>query len=400
MLVVTANWAVADGSLVTRPRREQVEWLATVRRAAIRAGVGRDGRYAPLERLDVVLAGDTFDALTSVAWLGGVRPWHEGRRAADVAARVLVAAAAGGRRLLGGLARWARTGLVVPAADTHGRPDWARPRRLPVRVALLPGDRDRWIAAALPRLARRGIDVAAAWSADGIAICHGAEFDPVWSGADGPPEPGRPTLGESLAVDLVARFAAASRADAAWPETRGLVARLASARPFEMPAVVAAWRAAADRFTARDVRDRWLAAIAGWRRAARVAPPSCGVDGDPLDAIAAWLEGSESTNAAAGQLEMLLAAAVPRPPRGTVVLGHPPATCSAAAVVCLGPLDTAVEGAADDGRTGACIVAARPGSGPRHVVFSGPTPAAGWAWLGDAAAERRAVAVPGIVEAA
>lgn len=404
MLVVTANWAVADGSLVSQPRREQVEWLAAVRRAAIRTGVQPDGRYAPVDRLDVVLAGDTLDALTSAAWLGGVRPWHAGRKSADVAARVLVAAAARGRRLLGGLARWARAGILVPAADGRGRPDWARPRRIPVHVVALPGDRDRWIAAALPRLARRGIRLAGGWSAGGISVCHGAEFAPAWSGAS---EPGRPTLGESLAVDLVARFAGTLRGEASWPESRGLVVRLASSPPGALPAIVADWLASARGPAARVVRDRWLAAVAGWRRAARLAEPACSAVGDPIDAVAAWLAGLGGPSAAGGEIEPLFAPAVPPSSRQLVVLGHPPTARSGATVVCLGgPRRRGVPEETGDAATVACVAPLRPGGGPVHVVFPQPETSTAWTWLGGAAAgEAGAASLPAaaacrIVEAA
>ena len=406
MLVVTANWAVADGSLVSQPPREQVEWLAAVRRAAIRSGVRPDGRYAPVDRLDVVLAGDTLDALTSAAWLGAVRPWHAGGKSADVAARVLVAAAARGRRLLGGLARWARAGILVPAADGRGRPDWSRSCRVPVRVAALPGDRDRWIAAALPRLARRGIRLAAAWSAGGISVCHGAELDPAWCGC-GASEPDRPSLGESLAVDLVARFAGMLRGDVSWPESRGLVVRLASSPPGELPATVADWLAAARGPAARVVRDRWLAAVAGWRRAARLAEPACAATCDPIDAVAAWLAGLGGPSTAAGEIEPLFATAVPPPSRGVVVLGHPPTVRSGAAVVCLGgPRRRVAEEDTRGAATVACIVPVRPSGGPVHVVFPRPETGPAWTWLGGAAAvdagavSRPAAAASRIVEAA
>ena len=405
MLVVTANWAVADGSLVMRSRHEQVEWLAAVRRAAIRAGVRGDGGYAPLERVDVVLAGDTLDALTSSAWLGRVRPWHEGRRAAEIADRVLVAAAARGRRLLGGLARWAREGLVVPAADGRGRPDWSRLLRVPVHVAALPGDRDRRIAAALPRLARRGISVAATWSGAGITVCHGAELDPAWCGG-GPPEPGRPTLGESLAVDLVARFGAALHGDATWPAARGLVAGLASAPPLDLPAIVSAWIAAATPPAALAVRDRWLAAVAGWRRAARLAEPACAAACAPLDAVAAWLEGCGGPGTAAREIEPLFATTMPPQAGAALVLGHPPSARSAGAVVCLGgPRGGTFELEARGAATVACVAPMRAAGGPLHVVFPRTGTPAVWTWLGgDAAADATASigspAAARIVEAA
>lgn len=407
MLVVTANWAVADGTLVARPRREQAEWLAAVHRAAIRAGVRRDGRYAPLDGLDLVLAGDLLDGLTSTAWLGDARPWHRGRRAEGIANRVLVAAAARCRRLLGGVARWAREGVAVPDSDRLGRPDWARRRRVPVRVVVLPGDRDRWLVAALPRLARRGIRLAAAWSVGTVAICHGAEFDPSCAACGGP-ETGRPTLAESLAVDLVGRFAAAVRGADVWPECRGLVARLAASRPRDIPPAVTSWLAQASPAAARTVRDRWARAVAGWRRAARTAEPSCHAEFDLVDAVAAWLAGDPRACIAA-PLEPLLEPGPPPQPRcGTVVLGHPPAAWSAGTLVCLGggfPREASAEAGGD---AVSCIDPVPPACGPSHAVCADPLGNAPWTPLMPAGGgfERTAstglavTPVPPIVEAA
>jgi hypothetical protein len=408
MLVVTANWAVADGTLVTRPRRDQAEWLAAVHRAAIRAGAHRDGRYAPLAGLDVVLAGDTLDGLTTTAWLGDARPWHAGRRAEGVAAGVLAAAAARCRRLCGGLARWAREGIPVPDADRRGRPDWSRRRRVPVRVTVLPGDRDRWLTAATPRLARRGIRVAAAWSAGTVAVCHGAEFEPSFTAAGGP-EVGRPSLGESLAVDLVARFAAAIRAADVWPECRGLVAGLAAARPRDLPLTVTTWLATATPVAARAVRDRWARAVSWWRRAARTAEPACGVDFDPVDAVAAWLESGAPACGTAALDGLFDPGPPPPPPRGTVVLGHPPAAWSAGRLVCLGGQPAAATAAElSSGVAVSCIEPAPPAGGPAHVVCTEPPEYGAWMPLMPAGttagrmppAFRAAADEPRIVEAA
>lgn len=408
MLVVTANWAVADGTLVTRSRRDQAEWLAAVHRAAIRAGVHRDGRYAPLAGLDLVLAGDTLDGLTTTAWLGNARPWHAGRRAEGIAAGVLVAAAARCRRLLGGLARYAREGIPVPDADRRGRPDWSRLRRVPVRVVVLPGDRDRWLMAALPRLARRGIRVAAAWSVGNVAVCHGAEFDPSFTAAGGP-EIGRPTLGESLAVDLVARFGATVSTAHVWPECRGLVGRLAASRPRDLPLAVTTWLATAAPAAARAVRDRWARAVSDWRRSARTAEPACGVDFDAIDAVAAWLECSAAARGTTA-LDALLEPGPPPPPRhGTVVLGHPPAAWSTGSLVCLGGQPAAATAADLSGGVAvSCIEPAPSAGGPAHVVCPAPPENGDWMPLmpvGAASgrmppAVRAAVDEPRIVEAA
>lgn len=400
MLVVTANWALADGTLVATSRRGQAEFLEAVHRAAFRSGVRRDGRYEPIDSIDVVLAGDTFDPLTSTAWAGGVRPWHEGGRAAAMAAAAMLAAAARGRRLLAGLAAWARAGLMVPAADRRGRPVFGRDRRVPVRVTILPGDRDPWIAGAGARLARRGIEVAGAWSVPGISVCHGAEFDPLWTAA----EPGRPTLGASLAVDLVARFGTGLRERSdLWPACRPLIAQLAAARALEMPGIIAEWLAATERSKV-VVRDAWRAAVATWRRQARIAEPACDASFDAIDAVAAWMDDLDlAFPDAAGAIAALLD---PGPmfgaESGTVVLGHWSGSAAGQAIVGLGPAPgNAADPAADVTLAGVAPASRR--RGPAHVVFPDPDrPAVGYR-LAAEDPPRRAFAPPvsqRIVEAA
>jgi hypothetical protein len=386
MLVVSANWAIADGTLVSHPRRLQAEWLAAVSRAAVRGGFRRDGRYAAIDRLDVVLAGDTFDALTTTAWLGGVRPWHEGCRAAGVAGRVLTAAAARGRRLLAGLAAWARSGVEVPAADRRGRPDAARRIRVPVRVAILPGDRDRWLAGAAARFARRGIAVAPSWSVDGVSVVHGAELDPFCCPAAGA-DVGRPTLGASLAVDLVARFGAAVRSlPGLWPECRPLVGRLAASRPLDLPLVVGEWLA---RLPVAAIGEQWRASVAAWRRQARLVDPIGDVGFDAIDAVAAWMDDLDPQRCAPGgvaDLGGLLAEPAPvAAAAGVVVLGHRGPSVDAT-VVGLGSPAWRIAAEPCAGVRVACVAAAVPCGGPAHAVCLDPARPT-WLPLGiDAAA--------------
>jgi hypothetical protein len=388
MLVVTANWALADGTLVAPPRRGQQEFLEAVHRAALRSGFRRDGRYEPVEGIDVVLAGDTFDGLTSSVWNGAVRPWHEGTRAAGMAAGVLLAAAVRGRRLLAGLADWARDGLTVPAADRLGRPAADRRRRVPVRVTILPGDRDPWVAAAAARLARRGVSVAAAWEGAGVSVCHGAELDPLWSVA----EPGRPTLGASLAVDLVARFGNVMRGRPdLWPACRPLVARLATARPADMPGIVGDWLSSLERGTV-VVRDAWRTAVAAWRRQARLAEPACDASFDSIDAVAAWMDGLHSAvDDGARNAPDIAALLDSRPPvgaaAGTVVFGHWSGTVDGATICRPG---WAIEAEVAAGVTVAGVTPAGRHRGAAHAVFPDPQrPELRWPLLpGDASAPR------------
>lgn len=349
MLVVVANWGIADGTLVSAGRSDQIEWLHAVRRGVIRAGFRRDGRYTPADRVDVVLAGDTFDLLTSTIWTNDLRPWHRGPRARSARERVLAAAAIRGGHLLSGLRRWARSGIAVPRANRHGRPVPGDEITVPVGVAVLAGDRDRWLEAAQPAATHHAIGLGAAWSGSlcGATVRHGQEFDPFTCGegdAGGTDDRG-PTLAESLIVDLVVPFAVRLRAAAdRWPVSRRLVSELAAARPCQAAAAFRRWQPAAG--TARDaVADAWKSAVETWWRSARRTRPTCGVEYDPIDAVATTL--AAAAGPAGGDVSFDLPLALPAGDMpaggmptalgdGPLILGHPPAAAGDGPLVCLG----------------------------------------------------------------
>lgn len=352
MLVVVANWGIADGTLVSASRHDQVAWLRAVRRAAIRAGFRRDGRYLPPQRIDVVLAGDTFDLLTSTAWTDAVRPWQRGPRAAAARDRVLAQAAARGGRLLAGLRRWARRGIPLPRANRHGRPAPGTEMPVPAAVAILAGDRDAWLEDAHAVAGRHRIVLGGVWSGSACAasIRHGHEFDPFSCG-DGEsrhPRDRGPTLAESLAVDLVARFGATLREDATgWPAARPLVAALVAARPAQMAAVFRRWRLRHGGALA-NVGEQWKAAVDGWWREARRTRPTCAVEYDPVDAVAATLAAADAEDDAGTADPFDLPVGLPtgrgadgHGAAGFLLLGHPPAQGGGhagprASLVCLG----------------------------------------------------------------
>jgi len=313
MLVVTANWAWTDGSLVPPRPGRGVAWLREVHRAVLRTGFGPDGRYRPIEAFDIVFAGDTFDALFSRVWTDRLRPWHGGPEPASLRDQVLVAAARRARRLLAGLARWARTGMALPSTDRRGRPLPRAMTRAHVGVAFLAGARDRWLEAAAGVAARHHCRVGRIWADQTSVIRHGAEFDPCWCAGDPPPSAGigrppdpglavhprPPFLGESIIVDLVARFAVAilDRRPAS-PAVSRLVGRLAAAAPLALPAILDDWRTtaseaaglAADRRQRIEIETEWRRAVAAWHREARRLPPVCGIEACPIDWLAGWLE--------------------------------------------------------------------------------------------------------------
>jgi hypothetical protein len=391
MLVVTANWAIRDPSLAVGSG-SAVDWLREVHRAALRGGFGVDGIYRPSAGIDIVFAGDTFDLLTSATWVGDTRPWLGGRRAHAARDRVLAAALRQASPLLATLSRWTRAGLRVPAADRHGRPMPAVALRAPVRVTLLSGNRDWWLERAGPLAARRGWGVGSVWSADGVVVRHGDEVDPLWFHPDGlvvgPRGTGRhPTLGESIAVDLVTRFAdRVLDSTQAGPAARSLVSDLAAVGPLAMPGVVAEWLArgpsthgpcrsgSLPASRRQRVIDTWMRAVGAWRKAAEAVPPACRLPGCPLDALADVLaracdpEGAAERADSSG-LTAWLEALEPRSATtndgGGTVLGHPgslPSGDRSGGLVCLGA-----------GRGGlAPTMAATPG--PRRYGWRGDHP--------------------------
>jgi hypothetical protein len=342
MLVVTANWAIADGTAYGGPPRGAVRaFFRELRRAAWRAGFRRDGLYHPLDTIQIVLAGDTFDGLTSLAWHGDVRPWQGGPRARAAAEQIAVAATRRGARLLAGLGRLRRSGLAVPQADSRGRPLPGTTCRAAVQVVCLVGDRDRvldgpWFAALA---GRHGIAIGSEWASDSLIIRHGSECDPLCGPIDLPPQATLPlqarcpTLAESLAVDLLVEFARRMQGTEVPRSTAAMITRLlAAASPLEMPLAIA-------RHPHPVIQTAWQRSVRHWHTQAHATLPEAEVQHDAVDALAAWMETSiprdparlRHSDSPRHQLAAAIDSLRPRIPRrwpaaGLFVLGHPPAS--------------------------------------------------------------------------
>jgi hypothetical protein len=405
MLVVTANWCLSDGTLAAAPPRGAFRRVwSEVERAARRLSFRHDGRYDPVSAVDVVLAGDTFDWLTSRAWLGVVRPWEAGGRAAAVRAGVVAAALARSLRLVGGLAARAGRGMPLPAADRRGRPVPGSAHRVPVRLALLAGDRDRGLDrdAAFDFARARGIAVGTRWCGAATAVWHGDEVDPLAAeGGCGA------TVNDTLAVELVARFAAAVADDAALRPAADVAAAVARGHALDAPAALARRLDTLDRGgegppRLRDeLRDAWNRAVAGWHRGARRLGVRVAAGRDLLDPLAAWLTlGRDSSSRRPAPPAFLAAAVDPAaPPVPLVLLGHPPASLAGlpawrGRVACLGGLGG--PGAGGDPVVGAAVVSAGadatavewlPGAAGSPTIVSGG-PAGLGIWRSDPAASR------------
>lgn len=324
MIVATANWLISDGSVSRPPLEAAVSaYLESIGRAAVRAGLRGDGRYQPVDEIALVLAGDTFDRLSSRRWLGRVKPWH-GWVARQVAEEVDAAILRNGRRILQMLAKRVLHGVGVPSADRRGRPDFVRLIRVPVRLIVLEGDRDTSLSAlsvattgVWPRVIESarldqgrialGIHFGAdATTADGesvrIDVAHGHELDPCCQSTSDHAGDARevecrarqPTLAESIQVDLISRFVW-SLATHESPRIRHVeqslrrhAARmLVAASPLELPDRLEACLAGAvedprdsadgrlemDAITAGMVRDEWCHSVDRWRLSARIDEP-------------------------------------------------------------------------------------------------------------------------------
>jgi len=328
MLVVTANWAIGDGTLWRRPLRGLLPraW-GSLQRAALRAGFRSDGRYEPVERIDMVFAGDTFDLLASRHWAErDHRPWHRSTAAAGIRRRVATAAV----RRAAGLTRLARQllaeGLAVPAATPQGRPHLRLPVSVPVSITLLAGDRDGWLTPTRDWPA--GLHWADRWSGDHWQVEHGQRFDPLQgSGSGQPGEP--PSLVQSLAVGLVARFAAAVEG---WlPGTASPLRLLADSHPLDL--ADAFWhlllpRAAAGSIGLADrLADQWKRCVSAWQREAVGEQVEVAADFDFIGRLAAVLAAPGQPGRATSLLADLCGPATsPRqtaaPLTAGLILGH------------------------------------------------------------------------------
>jgi hypothetical protein len=329
MLVVTSNWGLTDGTLAGGAAGATAHRLrAEVRRAAWRCGMRRDGRYRPIEAVDLVLAGDTFDWLTSREWTGAVKPWQAGPRAAAARDRVVEASARRGCRLRATLADWARRGIAVPPADRRGRPVPAAHVRVPVRVTALRGDRDRWLDR-LPAAATRllpGVAVGISWFDDGVTVLHGDALDPLHEACDV-----EPSLGESLTVDLIATFGVAlDGLPAVRSRAATLVRRLGTGAVIDAPDRLVAWLDADEEGGRMPVASRrrlvglWNESVGRWHKEARRLAPS-GMGGiDVVEEIAAGLEIGVETGPRAPCRHVASASRLRERPVGSpaVILGH------------------------------------------------------------------------------
>lgn len=297
MLVCSANWLLPDGSLSQPPAASAVTAVVqTIGALAGRAGFRQDGRYQPVKRVDLVLAGDMLDTLSSTRWLGPLRPWQATAAASQLQADIAAESLQRGRRTIASLRRLARQGVSVPDATPLARPANDRVRVVPVRIVILSGDHDVCLPQAEhanPALTSWPPATCTRWGDDGkVLIAHGHNFDPA-TACSNTAEPRQPTVHESLAIDLAVPLIRKIYETRSFTGTRALARALAQADPLEIPAAISHWLQHRHLSVAGlgELRNLWQRAVARWQRQARRDPPAVRDQGIDITArLADWLD--------------------------------------------------------------------------------------------------------------
>ncbi|MEQ8787581.1 MAG: hypothetical protein RIC55_14855 [Pirellulaceae bacterium] len=116
---------------------------------AHRASWRTDGRYEPIDRIDLVLLGDVIDLVRSTRWLeGGVRPWHDtsSPQVVDTVGRIVDGILRNNGESLSVLRSLASDGAVAipPAASTGQAAYESPPQPVAVRTHYMVGNHD-WL---------------------------------------------------------------------------------------------------------------------------------------------------------------------------------------------------------------------------------------------------------------
>jgi hypothetical protein len=236
MLVIVSDLHFTDGTCAETVSPDAVGLFAErLRGLVFNASRRSDGRYLPVESIDLVLLGDVLDVSLSKQWLAtSVRPWHDSQspdfvRMVEAVTRSILerneAAFSGFRAIAQGQA------FRIPPADVDGHPAGDAVRdclTVPVRIHYVCGNHDWYyhLAGAAYDRIRGTIREAIGLHNPGdgpfpydieesgrlLDIClehrvyprHGDRFDAFnFSGdRDGP------SLGDAIVIDLISRFLA------------------------------------------------------------------------------------------------------------------------------------------------------------------------------------------------
>lgn len=139
MLVFVSDLHLNDGSAPNSSQGAMELLAERIGELAMRASWRADGRYRPVERIDLVLLGDTLEFTRSRRWLHGeARPWsgpsHPG--VAETASAILDGILQNNAAQLAVLRSLSADGILrLPPANIHGQPVY-QAERLPIPVLI------------------------------------------------------------------------------------------------------------------------------------------------------------------------------------------------------------------------------------------------------------------------
>ncbi len=240
MLIIISDLHLKDGTSGSSITPDAFNvFAARLRSMAFQASWRTDGRYLPVESIDLLLLGDVFDLIRSERWLvdasGGeeaIRPWDDFRDPAytqkitEISSAILEYNQAGLNIL-----RSISTGeeIYIPPANAKGEPDRRSSERvhIGVRIHYMVGNHDWFyhlpgpaydqirteVIQALglsnppgpfPYQPEESDTIMALFEAYRVYGRHGDNFDPV----NFDPEKGRDvaTVGDAMTIELLTRF--------------------------------------------------------------------------------------------------------------------------------------------------------------------------------------------------
>ena len=112
---------------------------------ALGASQRRDGSYRPIDRVDLVLLGDTLDVIRSTRWLQGrARPWDDPATPAlfEMASQVTGDILRRNDEALGEFRKLAAQGVAIPPATRAGKPAERDLTLIPVHIHYMVGNHD------------------------------------------------------------------------------------------------------------------------------------------------------------------------------------------------------------------------------------------------------------------
>jgi len=232
MLVFISDLHLQDGTSGSYHQPNAFQLFAErLRYLATRASYRSDGSYRPIDRLDLVLLGDTLDLIRSPRWLrGDVRPWSDpsAPELTQTLSEIIDGVLAANEPSLSILRSFATsTGVCVAPAGQRGQPQFgAPPQSVPVRIFYLVGNTDWPLHVAgraydlmrqkvahqmglanplngpFPHDALESDDVLESFRRHRVFGRHGDVFDPIHFAEDR----SAGSLGDAIVIELIGRF--------------------------------------------------------------------------------------------------------------------------------------------------------------------------------------------------